>query len=87
MAAAASSAVLLLPNSRAPAALSRRRAPVPRRGFVVGFEGRSRRGAAGTMRACFNPLGDERILREALKVTWFGFLTFLMKLASGIRTC
>uniref|UniRef100_A0A0E0KT22 Uncharacterized protein n=1 Tax=Oryza punctata TaxID=4537 RepID=A0A0E0KT22_ORYPU len=71
MAAAASSAVLL-PNSRAPAALSRRRAPGPaqRRGFVVGrirLVGRSRREAAGTVRACFNPLGDERILREALK--------------------
>nr|CBG76421.1 OO_Ba0013J05-OO_Ba0033A15.8 [Oryza officinalis] len=68
MASAASSA-LLLPNSRAPAPLSRRRAPGPaqRRGFVVGFEGRSRRGAAGTVRASFNPLGDERILREALK--------------------
>ncbi|KAF0893462.1 hypothetical protein E2562_025255 [Oryza meyeriana var. granulata] len=68
MAAAASSAVLL-PHSRAPAALSRARAlgPAQRRGFVVGRVGRSRRGAAGTVRACFNPLGDERILREALK--------------------
>ncbi|XP_066345958.1 UPF0426 protein At1g28150, chloroplastic-like [Miscanthus floridulus] len=28
---------------------------------------RRRRGAAGVMRACFNPLGDERILREAIK--------------------
>ncbi|XP_051218361.1 UPF0426 protein At1g28150, chloroplastic isoform X1 [Lolium perenne] len=26
-----------------------------------------RRGAVGSVRACFNPLGDERILREALK--------------------
>ncbi|XP_006652546.1 UPF0426 protein At1g28150, chloroplastic [Oryza brachyantha] len=69
MAAAAASSAVLFPNSRAPATLSRRRAsgPVQRRGFVFGLEGRSRRGATGTVRACFNPLGDERILREALK--------------------
>jgi hypothetical protein len=31
---------------------------------------RRRRGAAGVMRACFNLLGDERILREAIKVNF-----------------
>uniref|UniRef100_A0A0D9W7E3 Uncharacterized protein n=1 Tax=Leersia perrieri TaxID=77586 RepID=A0A0D9W7E3_9ORYZ len=68
-ASASSSTVLLLPTSRAPGTLSRRRASgiAQRRGFVVGSVGRSRRGSAGTVRACFNPLGDKRILREALK--------------------
>ncbi|XP_066350107.1 UPF0426 protein At1g28150, chloroplastic-like [Miscanthus floridulus] len=34
---------------------------------VAGRTTTGRRGAAGVMRACFNPLGDERILREAIK--------------------
>ncbi|XP_062186163.1 UPF0426 protein At1g28150, chloroplastic-like [Phragmites australis] len=60
---AAASAALLIPSWRAPAALSERRFPhaVSRRTTGKG------RGAAGVVRACFNPLGDERILREAIK--------------------
>ncbi|PWZ40529.1 UPF0426 protein [Zea mays] len=34
---------------------------------VAGWTTMRRRGAAGVVRAFFNPLGDERILREAIK--------------------
>ncbi|PAN39220.1 hypothetical protein PAHAL_7G228800 [Panicum hallii] len=56
-------AALLCPSPRFPAALSRRGSP----SAVAGRTRRRRRGAAGVVRACFNPLGDERILREAIK--------------------
>ncbi|KAM0851090.1 hypothetical protein ACQ4PT_052643 [Festuca glaucescens] len=49
--------------ARIPGPASRRSSPCA----VVGRERRTRRGAVGSVRACFNPLGDERILREALK--------------------
>ncbi|CAN6249454.1 unnamed protein product [Urochloa humidicola] len=55
------SAVLLRSSPRVPAALSERRSSHT----VAGR--RRTRGAAGVVRACFNPLGDERILREAIK--------------------
>ncbi|KAG8082744.1 hypothetical protein GUJ93_ZPchr0014g46698 [Zizania palustris] len=65
--ATSASSVLLLLNPRAPAALSPRTAQGQGRGSAVGRAGRSRRGAARAVRACFNPLGDQRILREAFK--------------------
>ncbi|TVU15127.1 hypothetical protein EJB05_38630 [Eragrostis curvula] len=61
--ATSAAAALLLPGRRAPAALTESR---PRRA-IAGWTARRRRGAAGVVRACFNPLGDERILREAMK--------------------
>ncbi|RLM74914.1 hypothetical protein C2845_PM15G15250 [Panicum miliaceum] len=54
---------LLCPSPRFPAALSKRRSP----SAVAGRTRRRRSGAAGVVRACFNPLGDERILQEAIK--------------------
>uniref|UniRef100_A0A0A9BMW9 Uncharacterized protein n=1 Tax=Arundo donax TaxID=35708 RepID=A0A0A9BMW9_ARUDO len=60
---AAAAAVLLLPCRRAPSALTERRSPHA----VAGRTTRRRRGSAGIVRACFSPLGDERILREAIK--------------------
>ncbi|CAN6235701.1 unnamed protein product [Urochloa humidicola] len=56
-------AALLCPSPRVPAALSERWSPRA----VAGRTTRRRRGAGGVVRACFNPLGDERILREAIK--------------------
>lgn len=39
---------------------------------VARWTARRRRGATRVVRACFNPLGDERILREAMKVNFLG---------------
>jgi hypothetical protein len=46
--------------------LSERRSPRAAAGLTT----RRRRRAAGVVRACFTPLGDERILREAIKVNF-----------------
>ncbi|CAL5015815.1 unnamed protein product [Urochloa decumbens] len=54
-------AALLRPRPGVPAAVSERRSS-----HTIAGQ-RTRRGAAGVVRACFNPLGDERILREAIK--------------------
>ncbi|KAG0526728.1 hypothetical protein BDA96_06G171100 [Sorghum bicolor] len=63
MATSTGTATALLRPSR-PAVPAKRRC-------LHGVDGRTttsrRRGAAVVMRACFNPLGDERILREAIK--------------------
>ncbi|GJN02277.1 hypothetical protein PR202_ga19610 [Eleusine coracana subsp. coracana] len=56
-------AALLLPGRRVSAPLTESRPPHA----VAGWTARKRRGVAGVVRACFNPLGDERILREAMK--------------------
>uniref|UniRef100_A0ACD5USR3 Uncharacterized protein n=1 Tax=Avena sativa TaxID=4498 RepID=A0ACD5USR3_AVESA len=58
---------LLLPSPRTTA--TRFPGPSSRRSSPCAAVRRERRrsGAVGTVRACFNPLGDERILREALK--------------------
>nr|CAB3487719.1 unnamed protein product [Digitaria exilis] len=60
---ATSAAALLRPRPPVPASLSERRPPRA----VAGRTTRRTRGAPGVVRACFNPLGDERILREAIK--------------------
>ncbi|WVZ86480.1 hypothetical protein U9M48_033248 [Paspalum notatum var. saurae] len=60
---ATSTAALLRLRPRTPTALPARRSPHGIAGATV----RRRTGAAGAVRACFNPLGDERILREAIK--------------------
>ncbi|KAL6903735.1 hypothetical protein ACP4OV_004548 [Aristida adscensionis] len=61
-ASSSASAALLIPSLRAPTAFSERRYSRS----VAGLTAR-RRGPAVAVRACFNPLGDERILREAIK--------------------
>jgi hypothetical protein len=57
---------------------------------AVGWTARRSRGAAGVLRACINPLRDERILREAMKVNFLGvnksisiYLRFRIGLLSG----
>ncbi|XP_062226232.1 UPF0426 protein At1g28150, chloroplastic-like isoform X2 [Phragmites australis] len=62
-AAVVAAPALLQPNLRGPAVLSGRSSPHA----VAGRTTRRRKGVAGVVRACFNPLGDERILLEAIK--------------------
>ncbi|KAJ1271964.1 hypothetical protein BS78_06G166900 [Paspalum vaginatum] len=50
-------------SPRTATAMSVRRSPHG----IAGATARRRTGAVGVVRACFNPLGDERILREAIK--------------------
>ncbi|NP_001143714.1 uncharacterized protein [Zea mays] len=59
----AAATALLRPRPAVPAKLAQRRCLHA----VAGWTTMRRRGAAGVVRAFFNPLGDERILREAIK--------------------